>query len=71
MKGLRIVHVLNITRTSENHEEFVSDRALFLSYQGFFWDVSAGMPISVFSLWSFRFFVLLCKRDFSGGKNEV
>ena len=27
LKGLRIVHALNITRTRENHEEFVSDRA--------------------------------------------
>ena len=26
-KGFRIVHALNITRSSENHEELVSDRA--------------------------------------------
>ena len=43
----------------------------FFRIRVFFWDVSAGTPISVFSLWSFRFVVLLCKRDFSGGKNEV
>ena len=28
LKGLRIVHALNITRTSENHEDFVSDSKL-------------------------------------------
>ena len=33
--------------------------ALFLSFQGFFLDVSAAKPISVFSLWSFRFDVFL------------
>ena len=27
LKGLRIVHALNMTRTNENHEEFVRDRA--------------------------------------------
>ena len=26
-KGLRMVHALNITRSSENHEEFVTDSA--------------------------------------------
>ena len=38
---------------------------------GFFPDVSAATPISVFSLCSFRFVVFLCKRDCYDGKNEI
>ena len=37
----------------------------------FFPDVSAATPISVFSLWSFRFVVFLCKSDCFDGKNEI
>ena len=46
--------------------------ALFLSFRVFFFpDVSAATPISVFSLWSFRFVVFLCKSDCFDGKNEI
>ena len=37
----------------------------------FFLDVSAARPISVFSLWSFRFDVFLSKRDCFDGNNEI
>ena len=39
--------------------------------KGFFSDVSAATPISVFSLWSFRAVVFQCKRDCFDGKNEL
>ena len=68
-KGFGIVHALNITRSSENRSKLETTEtcthdikkfiALFLSFQGFFLDVSAAKPISVFSLWSFRFDVFL------------
>ena len=92
-KGFRIVHALNITRSSENHEELVSDRtscgrgnstetctheitkmfiySIISFVSGFFLDVSAARLISVFSLWSFRFDVFLCRRDCFDGKNEI
>ena len=92
-KGFRIVHALNITRSSENHEELVSDGAscghgnstetctheitkmviysIISFVSGFFLDVSAARLISVFSLWSFRFDVFLCRRDCFDGKNEI
>ena len=38
--------------------------------KGFFSDVSAATPTSVFSLWSFRAVVFQCKRDCFDGKNE-
>ena len=87
-KGFRIVHALNITRSSENHEELVSDGAscghgnstetctheitkmfiysIISFVSGFFFRL-----ISVFSLWSFRFDVFLCRRDCFDGKNEI
>ena len=37
----------------------------------FFLEVSAARPISVFSLWSFRFDVFLGKRDCFDGNNEI
>ena len=92
-KGFRIVHVLNITGSSENHEDLVSDKAscwhwnshgnmyswhkkifiysIISFVSGFFLDVSAARLISVFSLWSFRFDVFLCRRDCFDGKNEI
>ena len=36
-----------------------------------FLDVSAARPISVFSLWSFRFDVFLSKRECFDGNNEI
>ena len=36
-----------------------------------FLDVSAARPISVFSLWSFRFDVFLSKCDRCDGNNEI
>ena len=92
-KGFRIVHALNITRSSENHEELVSDTAscghgnstetctheitkmfiysIISFVSGFFFDVSAARLISVFSLWSFRFVVFLCRRDCFDVTNEI
>ena len=57
------------TCTHDIKKIFIYSIISFVS--GFFLDVSAARLISVFSLWSFRFDVFLCRRDCFDGKNEI